>query len=120
VSIPIPASSAQTIRYRLDRAGDRKLNRALHMILVTRKRSHPATIAYIERRLPRRQDPPRSKPLPQALPRTQPLPPARTRTTAADLTNIEASLAQARLRAINPPTKVGAYEELDDRRVGDH
>jgi transposase len=48
---PIPASSGQTIRYRLDRSGDRKLNRALHMILVTRKRSHPATISYIERRL---------------------------------------------------------------------
>jgi transposase len=47
---PIPASSGQTIRYRLDRSGDRKLNRALHMILVTRKRPHPATIAYIERR----------------------------------------------------------------------
>jgi transposase len=45
------ASSGQTIRYRLDRSGDRKLNRALHMILVTRKRSHPATITYIERRL---------------------------------------------------------------------
>ena len=50
-SAPIPASSGQTIRYRLDRSGDRKLNRALHMILVTRKRSHPATIAYIERRV---------------------------------------------------------------------
>src|SRR6266702_1978565 len=48
---PIPASSGQTIRYRLDRSGDRKLNRALHMILVTRKRTHPATIAYIERRV---------------------------------------------------------------------
>src|SRR5206468_8103925 len=48
---PIPASSGQTIRYRLDRSGDRKLNRALHMILVTRKRTHPPTIAYIERRL---------------------------------------------------------------------
>jgi transposase len=48
---PIPASSGQTVRYRLDRSGDRKLNRALHMILVTRKRSDPATIAYIERRL---------------------------------------------------------------------
>jgi transposase len=48
---PIPASSGQTIRYRLDRSGDRKLNRALRMILVTRKRSHPAKIAYIERRL---------------------------------------------------------------------
>src|SRR5713101_6728981 len=48
---PIPASSGQTLRYRLDRSGDRKLNRALHMILVTRKRSHPPTIAYIERRI---------------------------------------------------------------------
>jgi transposase len=48
---PIPASSGQTIRYRLDRSGDRRLNRALHMILVTRRRTHPATIAYIERRL---------------------------------------------------------------------
>jgi transposase len=43
---PIPASSGQTIRYRLDRSGDRKLNRALHQILVTGKRTHPATIAY--------------------------------------------------------------------------
>ena len=48
---PIPASSGQTIRYRLDRSGDRKLNRALHQILITRKRTHPATIAYLERRL---------------------------------------------------------------------
>jgi transposase len=48
---PIPASSGQTIRYRLDRGGDRKLNRALHMILVTRRRTHPPTIAYIERRI---------------------------------------------------------------------
>jgi transposase len=48
---PIPASSGQTIRYRLDRNGDRRLNRALHMILVTRRRSHPATIAYIDRRV---------------------------------------------------------------------
>jgi transposase len=48
---PVPASSGQTVRYRLDRSGDRKLNRALHMILVTRKRAHPATIAYIERRI---------------------------------------------------------------------
>lgn len=48
---PIPASSGKTIRYRLDRSGDRKLNRTLHLILLTRKRSHPATIAYIERRV---------------------------------------------------------------------
>src|SRR6266849_5479 len=48
---PIPASSGQTIRYRLDRSGDRQLNRALHLILVTRRRTHPPTIAYIERRV---------------------------------------------------------------------
>ena len=48
---PIPACSGKTIRYRLDRSGDRKLTRALHMILLTRNRTHPATIAYIERRL---------------------------------------------------------------------
>src|SRR6266540_1615531 len=48
---PIPASSGQTIRYRLDRSGDRQLNRALHMILVTRRRTHPPTIAYIDRRI---------------------------------------------------------------------
>jgi transposase len=48
---PIPASSGQTIRYRLDRSGDRKLNRTLHLILLTRKRSHTPTIEYIERRL---------------------------------------------------------------------
>src|SRR5207302_10880717 len=48
---PIPASSGQTIRYRLDRSGDRKLNHALYMIVVTRKRAHPATTAYLERRL---------------------------------------------------------------------
>jgi transposase len=48
---PIPASSGQTIRYRLDRSGDRQLNRALHQILVTRRRGHGPTIAYIERRI---------------------------------------------------------------------
>jgi transposase len=48
---PIPASSGQTVRHRLDRSGDRKLNRALHMILVTRRRTHPPTRAYIERRM---------------------------------------------------------------------
>jgi transposase len=48
---PIPASSGQIVRHRLDRGGDRKLNRALHTIIVSRRKSHPATIAYIERRL---------------------------------------------------------------------
>jgi transposase len=47
---PIPASSGQTIRHRLDRGGDRKLNRALQTIILTRRRNHAATVAYIQRR----------------------------------------------------------------------
>jgi transposase len=47
---PIPASSGQTIRHRLDRSGDRQLNRALHQIIVTRRRMHRPTIDYIERK----------------------------------------------------------------------
>lgn len=50
VVAPIPASSGQTIRYRLDRSGDRQLNRALHQILATRRRTHQPTIAYKPRR----------------------------------------------------------------------
>ena len=48
---PIPASSGKVTRHRLDRGGDRKLNRALHTIVLARRRSHEATIVYIERRL---------------------------------------------------------------------
>jgi transposase len=47
---PIPASSGQTIRHRLDRSGDRQLNRALHQIILTRRRVHAPTIDYIQRR----------------------------------------------------------------------
>jgi transposase len=47
---PIPASSGKTIRHRLDRGGDRRLNRALHTILLSRRQHHPATIAYLQRR----------------------------------------------------------------------
>jgi len=47
---PLPASSGRTGRHRLNRLGDRQLNRALHTITITRMRSHPATLAYIQRR----------------------------------------------------------------------
>jgi hypothetical protein len=47
---PIPASSGQTIRYRLNRAGDRDLNCALHTIVLTRLQHDPATRAYAARR----------------------------------------------------------------------
>ena len=92
---PIPASSGQTVRYRLDRSGDRKLNRALHPDPRHPQTNTPANQGLHRTPDPGRQDPTRSKPLPQALPRTKPLPATRTRSAAGDLTNIEASLAQA-------------------------
>ena len=48
---PAPAGSGRTGRYRLNRLGDRQLNRALHIIAVTRMRNHPPTLAYVQRRL---------------------------------------------------------------------
>jgi transposase len=47
---PIPASSGQTIRYRLNRGGDRQLNCALHTIVLTRLKHDPATRAYAAKR----------------------------------------------------------------------
>ena len=47
---PIPASSGQTVRHRLNRGGDRALNRAIHAIALTRMRSCPRTRAYVARR----------------------------------------------------------------------
>jgi transposase len=47
---PLPASSGRTVRHRLNRGGDRALNRALHTIAATRMRSCPTTQAYMARR----------------------------------------------------------------------
>jgi transposase len=40
----------QTIRVRLNRSGDRQLNRALYTVVLTRLRTDPVTRAYAERR----------------------------------------------------------------------
>ena len=48
---PIPASSGNTVRHRLNRGGDRRLNKALHMATVVRMTHDPQTKAYLERRL---------------------------------------------------------------------
>lgn len=48
---PIPASSGNTTRHRLNRGGDRRLNKALHYIAITRMTRHPGTRAYLERRM---------------------------------------------------------------------
>jgi transposase len=47
---PIPASSGRVLRHRLDPGGDRQLNRALHAVIVSRRKNHPPTISYIERK----------------------------------------------------------------------
>ena len=46
----MPASSGQTVRHRLNRGGDRALNRAMHTIALTRMRCCPRTRAYVARR----------------------------------------------------------------------
>ena len=47
---PLPASSGRTVRHRLNRGGDRALNRAIHTIATVRMRDCPTTKAYIARR----------------------------------------------------------------------
>jgi transposase len=47
---PIPASSGQTSRHRLNRGGNRQLNRALHTIALVQARTDPRAKAYMTRR----------------------------------------------------------------------
>jgi transposase len=47
---PQPASSGQTIRHRLSRAGDRQANNAIHTIAMNRAVNHPESRAYLERK----------------------------------------------------------------------
>jgi transposase len=48
---PIPASSGQTQRMRLNRGGNRQLNRALHVVALVQSRCHPPAKAYVARKL---------------------------------------------------------------------
>ena len=47
---PLPASSGQRQRHRLNRHGNRQLNCALHRIAITQARTHPPARAYLERK----------------------------------------------------------------------
>jgi transposase len=47
---PLPASSGDRQRHRLNRSGNRQLNCALHRIAVTQARMHPPARAYLERK----------------------------------------------------------------------
>ena len=46
---PIPASSGETRRMRLNRGGNRRLNRALYTIALSQAWHHPPAKAYLER-----------------------------------------------------------------------
>jgi transposase len=48
---PVEASSGQVVRYRLNRGGDRQLNRALHTIVMLRQVHYGPTRAYTSRRI---------------------------------------------------------------------
>ncbi|WP_055557188.1 IS110 family transposase [Streptomyces sp. NBRC 110028] len=48
---PIPASSGLTNRHRLNRSGDRQLNRAMHTITLIRMRLAPSTKTYVARKI---------------------------------------------------------------------
>ncbi|WP_371744502.1 IS110 family transposase [Georgenia sp. TF02-10] len=47
---PIPASSGKTVRYRLNRGGDRHANAALYRIVLVRMSCDPRTKAYVAKR----------------------------------------------------------------------
>jgi transposase len=46
---PIPVSSGNTSRHRLDRGGNRQLNHAIHMLAICKLRNDPQTALYITR-----------------------------------------------------------------------
>ena len=75
---PVPASSGRTSRHRLNFAGNRSANRALHMIVLVRLRYCERTRRLHGPPPRRRQDQERSHPLPQTLrrPRALPHPPS--------------------------------------------
>ena len=47
---PIPASSGRTDRHRLNRGGNRRLNRALYVIALTQSRHEPRAVAYLDKK----------------------------------------------------------------------
>jgi transposase len=48
---PQPASSGKTVRHRLSRGGDRQINTAIYTIALSRSIHHPASRAYMQRRI---------------------------------------------------------------------
>lgn len=63
---PIPASSGRADRHRLNRDGNRRLNRASHYVALTQATWEPRAVAYLARKTRRGQDPPRGAAVPEA------------------------------------------------------
>jgi transposase len=47
---PIPASSGRTVRHRLNRGGNRRLNKALYFVALTQAHYHAPARAYLDRK----------------------------------------------------------------------
>ena len=47
---PLPVSSGKSLRHRLNRCGNRKLNATIHTIALTQARMHPPAIAFMARK----------------------------------------------------------------------
>ena len=58
---PVEAPSGQVVRHRLNRGGDRELNRALHTIVMSRQRYHQPTKTYTTRRITQGKSQPRCR-----------------------------------------------------------
>jgi transposase len=97
---PLPASSGQTVRHRLNRGGDRALNSAIHTIAITRMRCCPSNQGVCRPTQNRGQVQPGDPAVPQALHRPRALPRTQRQhhphrpdldNSGGRLTNIEAS-----------------------------
>ncbi|WP_435817806.1 transposase [Micromonospora chersina] len=79
---PIEVSSGDVVRHRLSRAGDRQLNRALHVIAITQIRRDNRRRGLLPAQTTNREEPSRSTTLLEAPPRQRGLPnPASTTPT---------------------------------------
>jgi hypothetical protein len=105
---PLQASSGQTQRHRLDRAGNRQLNAALYRIAITQARYSRARTHIPRTQTQRRQEPPRSAPLPQTTPRPHHL----QHTQGVTSLDIGATLAQSSGHQVRHGRAVG-----DERAV---
>jgi hypothetical protein len=94
---PLEASSGRVQRHRLDGGGNRQLNCALYRIAITQARYHPGSTCVSRTQASRRQEPPRSDPLPQ----TNPHPRRLQHPQSEPRLDIGATLAQASARGLS-------------------